>query len=324
MANRAWSNYGRNIIILKKIRAFGIIFFTILIIVGSILIISRVKSGVSNERRELLNIWNNGDYEGAYELSKILLIEKPVDYFLLTINGFSAFQLGISQINNQNTLYYIDESIFSLRKALLHNKNGASNKFFRSNYNEVSGGQVYYVLGKAYWYKGAEYSDLAVKYMEMANNVYYDALDIPEYLGLAYAAHGDYRNSVEAFSRAFIPGEFPTDNLLLSIARSYMAMEEYNMAISYLQRCVSISPDSNSVVISRLMLAEIYRALKEYDNAEKQYISILDETGETAEVHYQLGELYNLQGDTTRARSEWRIAYRQDPLHARARARLNI
>ena len=160
--------------------------------------------------------------------------------------------------------------------------------------------------------------------MEMANNVSYGASDIPEYLGLAYAAYGDYRNSVEAFSRAFIPGELPTDNLLLSIARSYMAMEEYNMAISYLQRCVLISPDSNSVVISRLMLAEIYRALKDFENAEKQYISILNDTGETAEVHFQLGELYNLQGDTTRARSEWRIAYRQDPLHARARARLNI
>ena len=193
-----------------------------------------------------------------------------------------------------------------------------------STSGEASPGQVYYVLGKAYWYKGAEYSDLAVKYMEMANNVSYEATDIPEYLGLAYAAYGDYRNSVEAFSRAFIPGQLPTDNLLLSIARSYMAMEEYNMAISYLQRCVSASPDSNSVVLSRLMLAEIYRELKDFSNAEKQYMSILNETGETAEVHFQLGELYNLQGDATRARSEWRIAYRQDPLHARARARLNI
>ena len=317
MANRARSNYGQQIKLLKKIRTFGVIFFAILIVVGSILIIYRLKNGVSNERRELLNIWNNGEYEDAYNLSKILLEEKPLDYFLLTVNGFSAFQLGISQINNQNTLYYIDESIFSLRKALLHKtKNPVS--------GNVSGGQVYYVLGKAYWYKGAEYADLSVKYMEMANNVSYDASDIPEYLGLAYAAYGDYRNSVEAFSRAFIPGELPTDNLLLSIARSYMAMEEYNMAVSYLQRCVSISHDSNSVVISRLMLAEIYRELKDYGNAESQYISILQETGEAAEVHFQLGELYNLQGDTVRARSEWRTAYRQDPLHTRARSRLNI
>jgi tetratricopeptide (TPR) repeat protein len=185
-------------------------------------------------------------------------------------------------------------------------------------------GRVFYVLGKAYRYKGPEYADLAVKYLEMAKNLSYDAIDIPEHLGLAYAAFGDYRSSVAAFSGSFVPGREPSDNLLLSIARSYMAMEEYNMAISYLQRCVDISPDSQSVVIARFMLAEIYRTLNDFDNAEIQLLSIIDETGETAEVHFQLGELYNLQGDTTRARAQWRIALRQDPTHARARVRLNI
>ena len=36
----------------------------------------------------------------------------------------------------------------------------------------------------------------------------------------------------------------------------------------------------------------------------------------------ELDEL--IKGDTTRARSEWRMAFRQDPSHVRARARLNI
>jgi len=304
-----WSNYGRHIYVLKKIRLLGIVFASLLIVIISILIGFRLKNGVSNEKRELIQVWNSGDYEKAYEISKNLLLEKPVDYFLLTVNGFAAYQLGISQINNQNILHYIDECIFSLRKALLHNNKE---------------GQVYYVLGKAYWYKGAEYADLAVKYLEIADNVSYNASDIPEYLGLAYAAYGDYRSSVEAFSRAFIPGQTPSDNLLLPIARSYMAMEEYNMAVSYLQRCIASSPDSNSVIISRFMLAEIYSAIKDYEKAEMQYLSILEETGDTAEVYFQLGELYNIQGDTTKARSQWRIAYRQDPLHAKARARLNI
>jgi tetratricopeptide (TPR) repeat protein len=62
----------------------------------------------------------------------------------------------------------------------------------------------------------------------------------------------------------------------------------------------------------------------EYKSAEEQYNVIIETSGENAEVHFQLGELYNLQGDTTRARAEWRLAYRQDPAHAKARARLNI
>jgi len=103
-----------------------------------------------------------------------------------------------------------------------------------------------------------------------------------------------------------------------------MAMEEYDMAAVYLKHCIDTSQDSKSIVVSRFLLAEIFGKSGDYDNAEKQYLSILSETGDDAEVHYQLGELYSLKGDATRARSEWRIAYRQDPAHQRARARLNI
>jgi len=309
--DRSWSQYGRHIYLLKRIRTFGIVFFSVLVIAASILIIMQLKNNTTNERKELLRIWNDGDYEQVFQISKASLIENPVDYFLLTINGFSAYQLGISQINNQNTIGYIDESIFSLRKSLIQKE-------------AAKDGRVFYVLGKAYGYKGVEYSDLAVKYLEMANNLSYDANDIPEYLGLSYAAYGDYRKSVQAFTQAFVPGAQPSDNLLLSISRSYMAMEDYDMALSYLLRCVEYSADSKSVVVSRFMLAEIYKTKNDLDSAEKQYLAILDTSGDNAEVRFQLGELYNQKGDSTRARSEWRMAYRQDPAHAKARARLNI
>jgi len=123
---------------------------------------------------------------------------------------------------------------------------------------------------------------------------------------------------------AFNSDKPPSDSLLLSIARSYIAMEEYGMASGYLNRCIEMSADSKSVVIAHFLLAEIYKLTGDYESAEEQYLTILNGSGESAEVHYQLGELYNLKGDTTRARAEWRLAYRQDPAHAKTRARLNI
>jgi len=305
------SRYGRQIYKQKTIRALAVFFSIAIVAVISIFVVIQVRKSIVNEKREVLRVWNDGDYRQAYEISRNALVNKPIDYFLLTINGFSAYQLGISQINNQNTLLFIDESIRSLRKSLLLK-------------DSKSDGRVCYVLGKAYSYKGSEYADLAIKYLERANALSYEAQDIPEFLGLAYAACGDYRSSVEAFTQAFIPGKPPSDTLMLSIARSYMAMEEYDIAVGYLQRCVETSPDSKSVVIARFLLAEVYIASGDYDSAERHYLNILNDSGENAEVHYQLGELYNLKGDTTRARSEWRIAYRQDPAHAKARARLNI
>ena len=311
LSNKNWSSYGRHIYLLKRIRSIGLIFLSVLLLTASIFFIFHLKNGVTNERRELLRVWNDGDFDQAYEISRDALINKPTDYFLLTINGFSAYQLGISQINNQSTLQFINECIFSLRKAIMQKE-------------AVKDGRVFYVLGKAYGYKGREYSDLAVKYLEMANHLSYDAQDIPEYLGLSYAAYGDYRSSVAAFAQALAPDKTPSDNLLLSIARSYMAMEEYDMAQGYLHRCIETSADSRSESMARLLLGELYSAAGDFDRAENQYTKILNETGENAEVRFQLGELYNMKGDSTRARSEWRMAYRQDPSHAKARARLNI
>jgi len=311
VSGKSWSRYGRQVYRFKRIRTVAAVFLVILAAGVSFTFVIRVKSGVRNDKRDLQRIWNAGDYLQAYEISKDALAEKPTDYFLLTTNGFSAYQLGISQINNNNTLFFIDECIRSLRKTFLLKESAGD-------------GRVYYVLGKAYSYKGREYADLVIKYLEKADSLLYDASDIPEYLGLAYAACGDYRSSVEAFSRSFIPGKQPSDTLLLAIARSYMAMEEYPMAAGYLKQCVESSPDSKSVVVALMLLADIYKISGDFINAEKMYVSVLDTSGENAEIHYQLGELYNLQGDTTKARAEWRIAYRQNPAHSRARARLNI
>ena len=307
---RTWSRRGRNIYILRRIHTLAVILFIFFIIIATVLIVSRVKSGVSNEKRDILRVWNAGDFEQTFLLSKNALLQKPVDNFLLSINGFSAYQLGISQINNQNMLFFINECIFSLRKALIHKES-------------ADDARLYYVLGKAYGYKGKEYSDLVIKNLLMANNLGYEAQDIPEYLGLAYAASGDYRNSVAAFSQAFHPEKIPSDSLLLSIARSYIAMEEYDMALNYLMRCIEISPDSKSIIIARMLLAQVFSLTRNFNSAEEQYFIILTESGENAEVRFQLGELYNMMGDITRARAEWRLAFRLDPAHSRARARLN-
>jgi Tfp pilus assembly protein PilF len=50
----------------------------------------------------------------------------------------------------------------------------------------------------------------------------------------------------------------------------------------------------------------------------------MEEGGENAEAHFQLGELYAGGGDSTRARAEWRRAVRIDPAHGPARTRLNM
>ncbi|AEF83692.1 putative TPR domain protein [Treponema primitia ZAS-2] len=273
------------------------------------------RSRLGTEKKELLRLWDEGTYDTAFELSRTGLENKPTDYFLLTLHGFASYQLAIAQINSFDTLTYIDECIWSLRKALM-TKNG------------VNDGRVQYVLGKAYYYKGSGYAELAIQFLEEARELSYTARDIPEYLGLSYAAIQDYRSSVEAFSQALDPGEgesdYPSDLLLLAIARSYIALEELETAKAYLVRCIEISRDSNTVITARLLLGDIMLKAGNPDEAEAQYMAILEDDGENAEAHFQLGELYIAGGDGTRARAEWRRALRIDSTHARARSRLNL
>jgi len=263
-----------------------------------------------NERRQLRDYFETGAFEAAHSKSALLLSERPLDPFLLTIHGFSAYQLAIAQINSVDTMFYMDDSIWSLRKALLSREHSQD-------------GRIFYVLGKAYYYKGQGYADLAVYYLERAIAANFRAGDIPEYLGLAYAALGDYRSSVAAFSLALTGNREPSDLLLLSIARSYLAMDEIEAARAYLVRCLQVSRDSNTIVATRLLLGNTLARLGDLAGAEAEYLRVIEESGENAEAHFQLGELYALEGDTTRARAEWRRALRLDPAHGPARSRLN-
>jgi tetratricopeptide (TPR) repeat protein len=153
-----------------------------------------------------------------------------------------------------------------------------------------------------------------------------------EFLGLSYAAIRDYRSSIAAFARALEPeeaGDGPSDLLLISIARSYMALgraQDGTLAPAkpYLLRCVETSRDSTAITTARLLYAEILTEEGNTGEAEIQYQLILDETGGNAEAYYQLGELYAARGDTARARAEWRRAVRLDPVHKKARQRLNM
>jgi tetratricopeptide (TPR) repeat protein len=262
----------------------------------------------SVERRQLRSFFESGAFDAAYSQSKVMLKEKPLDIFLLTIHGFSAYQLAIAQINSFDTLSYIDECIWSLRKALL----------LRDTPSE---GRIFYVLGKAYFYKGLGYADLSVKYLEKARTASFMATDIPEYLGLAYAAIRDFRGSVAAFTLALT--REPSDLLLLSIARSYIALGEEEAAKAYLIRCQGISRDSRTITASRLLLGSVLAKMGDSSGAETEFLTVIEENGEHAEAYFQLGELYAMNGDTARARAEWRRAVRTDPTHAIARSRLN-
>jgi tetratricopeptide (TPR) repeat protein len=295
----------------KKLLKFVVAVLVAAASVYAVFFIRNFQTRANRERSESVNYWKEGNYAESFRLSGIQLQKAPMDYFLLTVYGYSAHQLALSQINASETMRYIDQSIFSLRKAI-------------QTPEGVKDGRVYYVLGKAYYFKGTEYADRCVEYLEKAKALSWEANDMAEYLGLSYARLGDYRASVAAFAEALnTAGNNPPGTLLLAIARSYRELQEDAIAEGYLVRCLETSKDINSIVEARFLLGGIMREREEYEAAEKQFLAILGEVGENAAAHHELGELYLVNGDVARARSEWRKANRIDPAFAPSIERIN-
>lgn len=290
----------------------GIAFFLLLTALGTVFFIlfkSKIKE--AGDKRTLLEYWDNGEWETAYEKSRENLAKNPMDPFFLTINGFSAYQTALAQINNEDALIFIEDCILSLRKAMLGK-------------NADKDGRIRYVLGKAYYAKGKDYADLAVKYLEEAGELSFNAADYNEYLGLSFAAIKNYQKSIEAFTASLNPasGE-DSDLLLLHIAQSYIGLEEWEAAKAYLIRCTETSKDADLTLNAHLLLGKALVQGGDTDGALEVFERVLEMNGENAEASYEIGEIYAALGDMTRARAAWRRARRADPNFAPAITRLN-
>lgn len=298
-------------IIPRLIIILGIIVFIVLL---SILVFNFViknsehKTSISDLQRH----WNAYDYEAVYKLSNDILIENPFNNTALTYHGYSAFYLAVSQIDTALSQSYLDEAINNMRNALLNAKHSLIP-------------QLEYMLGKAYFYKNTitsyYYADLAVKYLVSARKHGYKADDIPEYLGLSYAALGQTMESISAFTEALLIRE--SDTLLLSIAEQYHKIQQPSAAKQYLFRIIQNSENDELIIKSRNLLANIYIDSQEYSDAKSEFELILQKNKNFADAYYGLGVIYEKQGDLVKARSEWRKALKLQVNHAGALAKIS-
>ena len=66
------------------------------------------------------------------------------------------------------------------------------------------------------------------------------------------------------------------------------------------------------------MLGQIYLEEENYDDAKKEFETILEKDINNADAYYGLGVIYEKQGELVKARAEWRKALRIDVNHQNA------
>lgn len=255
----------------------------------------------------LMESWKNQDYQKVFDDSAILLEKKPLNSEGLMFHGFAAYYISIAQIEVEKSQTFIEEAITSLRNCLEYCDTGLRPR-------------VCYILGKAYYQKGTYYADLACQYLDEAYNSGYQAEDLAEYRGQAYAALGDYETSLTCFTEAL--AQNPTDLLLFSIAQNYFNIGDTSLCSQYLNQVLETTEDENIEIKARLMLAEIFIMDEQLDTAELEYSNILEKKPECADAIYGLGVIYEQQGDTSASRAQWRKTLRINPAHEKARKKL--
>jgi len=255
------------------------------------------------ERQEMHELWDQARYGAIIERTQQVLAETPLDESALVLGGFSYFYEGVNQVSEEDKRAYLDRSVVLLRKALVLRRTPLE-------------GQVHYVLAKAYYHRGDFYYDLAVRHMRTSVDMGYVADDTHEYLGMAYAQLGRFEESVESFSAAL--DRTPSDLLYLTVAETYMKAGRHQRAETYLKDAMEATDDAFLVQRARFMLGEVYIQAGRLEDAAQQFELIVDSNAKSAEAHYQLGRVYDLMGDTVRARSQWRETIRIDPNHAGA------
>ena len=249
--------------------------------------------------------WKNYDYKRVYDLSSEVLYKKKFDYFALTLHGFSAFYLALAETDLMLAQDYLDEAVFNIRNALIYAK--------KKNIPQLE-----YMLGKIYFYRNLYsssyyYADLAVSYLLKSIEDGYKSNDVPEFLGLMYADLGMHHESISYFTEALILRE--SDNLLLSIAEQYRKINQNQATEQYLYRISQNCKDEQIEIKTHLLLGEIYIDQEKYEKAEGEFDFLIKKEAHLADAHYNLGVIYEKQGDLVKARSEWRAALKNQSNH---------
>jgi tetratricopeptide (TPR) repeat protein len=258
--------------------------------------------------RDVQKLWSAHDYAQTYKACNEILSKQPFNNTALTLKGYSAFYLAVKETDTTQSHELLDTAIISMRVAL-------------QNATEKLLPQLYYMLGKAYFYKNTlssyhYYADLVINYLTEAQNRQYKADDISLYLGLSYAALNMTMESISAFTEALLVRE--SDTLLMDIASQYYKAGQETVAKQYVYRVVTASEDEDLVNKGHMLLGQIYINEDNLAEARTEFETILKKNANSADAHYWLGVIYEKQGDLIKARAEWRTVLRIQVTHSGA------
>lgn len=290
----------------------GISTIAAIIVVASVVAVGTVARNNKDPRipkRTVLEQWNNKDYQTVSTSCDTSLEKSPLDPFYLTFKGLSSFYLGMAESDGEKRMALMDQAIFALRKALLDPKAPLRP-------------EATYILGKAYFHKGADFYDESITTLLESIKLKYAAADTWEYLALASQGIGAYKESAGYFDQA-MAAKPDSPELMIAAANVAMQTGDNAKAEALALKALSATTDEFLAERSNFVLGDIYRASGRLTEALARYDAIKEKNPESADAWYYEGLVLQSAGDPIKARAAWRKAVSIDPMHAGARQKLS-
>lgn len=137
--------------------------------------------------------------------------------------------------------------------------------------------------------------------------------------GKAYEIRRHYHAAIEDYSRAIKLN--PQVSLFLNRANCYTHRRRYSLAIVDYSKALELDPDNPDVLIAR---GVAYQKLNQHAKAAEDYKKALRFKSEDADLYYNIGSIYWVQGDWDQVIKYWEKCLDLDPDHPRVRQYLPV
>lgn len=303
---------------LKKLRRRG--FFTglavavllIAVVVASTVLIIRISKTDDSPQvtpAEVMELWQAKDYVGVLNACEVSLEIEPLDPLYLTLHGMASFYVGLAETDGERRDAMMENAVFSLRKALVSEESPL----------QV---QANYILGKAYFHRGRDYYDAALRYLKYSQASGYQAADTWEYLALSAQGLQLPVLSVEYFDKALEQSP-ESPELLVAAAMANETTGNLARVETLALEALRLTSDDFLAERCNFILGETYRAQRRFDEAIERFELIKEMNPQSADAWYHEGLALMDAGDPIRARAAWRKAVAIDPMHLGARQKLS-
>lgn len=251
--------------------------------------------------QDITTAWETDNYLRVIELSNKFLSEYPANSSVIMLRGFSYFTHAFlsSHDKSQVDTNLIWRSIQDIRKALV------------IGVNKDLEGSAYYVLGKDYYLLSDEYLDASINYFIKAIDSGYEQDDMYQFLSMAYFTVGEKELAIESIKTGI--KKYPNLSLYLKLIDMYIDLGDLDKAEDTILTSKDIARSDMEKLALDIRVARVELEKDNTDKAINLFSSIIETYPQSVEAHYYLGNVYEKIGDKSKARYEWRQAYKLSP-----------